>query len=320
MLVIVVFLAITAALLCGGTQPEPLVIDKASATIWQAEIHNRNSPGILDNWEIIEGLPLCKEAGAVDNRLAAFATVAFFGEPRVGIKEFALTERKFVVLAQNIKGMELSTEESKKMADLFKKVTREYGERKSASQYGTFMMGDALSLDETIKKCQNPREAVERIGKVHGWVASLEHGVNVPFEKCKEAIDKRIPILLEREHRYTVGIGYVRANGIDYLVVADLSKTPMEKAGMSYMPKEHEHFQGLPPDDPARKMYENDLKRKTFVVDFVVSSTKPLVAGITIEPFDQARYEAYFIYNWRISAEAWHDEIAQVVGAARLPE
>ncbi len=312
--VVAAIACLSAVSFIGAASPPPPVVDKASAAIWEAEIHGKKTPCILDNWELVEGLPLCKEVGQISNRLAAFATVAFFGEPRVGIKEFELTEKKFIVLAQDIKGTSLTEDEKKKTTELFEKARSDYGDRKDMALYGTFMMGDALLLNETIKDCKTVKEAVERIGKVHGWVATLEEGADLPFEKYKEAIDKRIPILLERDNRYVVGVGYVRTGGKDFLVIADLSETPLEQIGMSFMPSEREIFESLPPDHPERKMYEYDKKNKRFTVDFTISSAKPLVVGITIEPFELSKYKAYFIYNWRVSAEAWRDEIAKIVG------
>ena len=305
---------VLTAMVSFGFAQQSIVVDEASAKIWEEHIHNKKTPAILDDWEVIEGLVLCKEASGINNRLAVFATVAFYGEPRTRIKDFVLIEQQFVIYAQDIKGSLLTEDETAKVKVLYKTAFDEYGDRKQAPLYGTFLMGAAISLNQTIKDTKTFAKAVEKIGKVHGWMATVEDGAGLPFDKYKESIDKRIPVILDKNGRYTIAFGYLEKGEKRYLIIADLAGTPMEMVGMSYTPKQHEFFKSLPPNDPERKRYEQSKILKKFPVDFAISSTKPLMIGMNIEEFDKEKYKAHFIYNWRESLDAWKPEIEKVVG------
>jgi hypothetical protein len=295
----------------GAKGPE---VDQTSEKLWEAHIHDRPAGRIIDNWELAEGLPLCKEAGDVGNRLAAFATVAFYGGPRARINEFAFTEKQLTVAAQEIKGSWLTKKEKSRVLKLLRRARRQYGDRKGAAFYGTFLMGAALSLEKTIGAAGSIERCVQKIGKFHGWLATVESGTDLPYERFEESIDRHIPVLIERQGRYEVCVGYLETGQKRHLVIADLSKTPMERKGMTYLPDEKTYFESLPPDHPERIAYENARKRKEFVTDLVVSSEKPLMPGFRIEPFERGRYTAYFIHQWRQSTEAWREEIIDIVG------
>jgi len=296
-------------LLMAADEP---TVDEASRRIWDAEIYNKPAGLILDNWELVEGLMLCKEGNGIDNQLAAFSTVMRGGL----IDDCVITERKLTVLAQEIKGAGLTADEKEALRGLLQRIVKGYGDRAMAPfADATPFRGVTRGLGMTIKGAKGMVDAVQRVHRVHGWTATVEDGTDLPFERYKEAIDKGIPILLERDGRYTVGVGYVTVEGKGHLIVADLGKIAFEKEGVAYLPSAHEYFQSLPPDDPARKMYEHNKSRRDLVGDYVVGSGKPLPPGITIEEFDRGRYKATFVHGWRESAEAWRPEVEKIVGA-----
>jgi hypothetical protein len=288
-------------------------VDEASRRIWDVEIYNKPAALILDNWELVEGLMLCKEDNGIDNQLAAFSTVMMHER---AVDDFVISERKFTAMAQNIKGEGLTEGEKKALGRLLEKAWKGYGERTMAPfTGGTPFRGVTLGLGKTIKGAKDMKEAVARLHRVHGWTATVEEGTDLPFERYKESIDKGIPILLEVDGRFLVGVGYVTLEGKAYLVIANLAEITFEKTGMLYTDEAHEYFQSLPPNDPERKMYEWKKSHEYLTGDYSVSSDKPLPPGTTIEEFDRGRYKATFVHGWRESAEAWRPEVEKIVGA-----
>jgi len=322
-----------ATLLLAKPKAQPKA-DPASVKLWNKYI--KDKPGlILDNWGLVGGLLLCKQAGSLDNRLANFATVVFSGSYGNSIGEFALSEKKFIIFAQNLKGTALTDKEKQAVKELFKTAKKAYGDRSLPMKYGTYGMGEALKLGLTVnkkswldsikatfgigdKQSDEPknwfRRALLRIGKYHGWIATLEEGKNISFNKYKKAVNKHIPVLLENNGVYYVAAGYLEDDKKQYLVIINLSIVPLEKKGMTYLPKEKEYFESLPPDNPRRKMYEGNKKMAMFAVDLQIRSKMPLPIGITIEPFEKGKYHAYFIHSWKKSVEAWEPEIRKIIG------
>ena len=307
--------------------------DKKSAELWNKYIKDKPDL-ILDNWGLVNGLRLYHQAGKLDNRLAVFATVAFASRYRVSIGDFALTEKKFIILAQNLKGSALTDDEKDKVKNLFEEARKKYGDRTTPMQYGTFSMGQALKLGLTVNASSwlsavkakfgigdpesfEPSDwferAVKRIAKYHGWTATVEKGGNTPFDKYRKSIDRHVPVIIERDGYYKLVVGYLVADNVDYILTADLAKTPLEKTGMTYTPSEKEHFESLPPDNPWRKMYEGNRRNKRFVTDLRLRSAMPLHPGFLFEPFEKGKYRAYFIHGWHKSLDAWKPEIRKIL-------
>ena len=309
------------------------VADQPSVKLWNKCIKDRPDK-ILDGWGLIDGLILCKQAGKLNNHLANFATTAFAGGYRNNITDCVLTEKKFIIYAQNLKGTALTEPEEKKVKALYESAKKQYGDRSGAMKYGTFGMGKALLLgltvnnnswlksieskfgigDRKINEDKNwIKRAVDRIGKYHGWYATVEEGKNIPFEKYKESIDKRIPIIIEKNEYYKLIVGYIDSGNEKYVILVDLAKTPLESKGMIYLPNEIEYFESLPPDNSRRKAYEYKKNKKMFTADLQIRSKMPLPIGITIEEFKQDKYHAYFVHSWHKSMDAWKPEIEKIV-------
>jgi len=309
-------------------------IDPQSAALWNKYIKDKPQR-VLNHWNLVNGLRLCNLEKKIDNKLAAFATVAFGGTKGISVGDFVITEKKFIVYAQNLKGTSLTGNEKKEIKKLYDKVKKFYGDRSGPAQYLTFWMGKVLALGLTVQKKEwlrslkasigigDPKTDEEkfwikrwlnRIAKYHGWTAIFETGENIDFQTYQKAVDMHITPLIEKNGYYEIVFGYLRTSDVNYLIIADLSKIPYETTGMFYLQREIEAFEALPPDDPWRKMYEGDKKNLKFVRNLLVRSNMPLHPGFSIEPFEKGKYHAYFIHSWKKSVEAWEPEIRKIIG------
>ena len=315
--VLAIFLAVGMPVGCAqhsrNTAPERphQELDGYSAGIWNDHIREQPSGRIMDNWELVEGLMLCQEVGEIDNFSAAFATVA-----KAGVGELAISEKRLIVLAQDIKGDALSEDEREDVRALWVDIREHYGDRPVAPFYkGTPFKGYVRAhFVPVLRGCSGVDEAVKCLHRKAGWTAVVERGENVPFTNYKESIDKGLAPLVKRDGRYMPVVGYIVVKGEPHLIIAHLDSVPIELVAESYSEREHTYFKSLPPDDLARMRYERSLKRKDIKMDPTVNSNEPLMRGVKIEQFDPKMYEVIFIHGWRKSAEAWTPEIAEIVG------
>lgn len=300
-------LVATSGCFCGEVLPGP-----SQVALWDKHIKGRPNPRILDNFEVIEGLTLLRAAGSVEERTAAFASVAFH-TGSVAIREFQLRPDKVFPYAEEAKGQLLSEKQKKELTKLSAKAFAQYGKRPPAPFHGTYMLGNALSLQLTLKRARSIEKCVERIARFHGWLATLESSRDCSSEKYKEAIDKGIPILLQRGRAYRVCFGYLQITDKEYVILADPNGIPLESAPGVLLPSERE---AAKTDPWARRIMEDDLKTK-FPTDLRTRVSMPLLPGMSVEEFEGGKYTAYFIHDWRVSPEAWREEILKIVGKPR---
>jgi len=309
-------------------------IDKRSKELWDKYIHNKDDL-ILDNWGLVR-ITLLRQGGKqLDARLASFATVVFSTPLNFEIGKMSFDENSMIIYAQNLKGSALTDGEKKKISELYIKIRERFGDRSMPYRHGTFAMGKAFYLGFTVndsnwlksiaakfgigeRRGGEPEDWVERavyrISKFHGWKAILEEGENIQFDKYKKAVNRNIPILIERDNYYRLVVGYLQVNDKKYIITADLSKTPIGTRPPLAPKRERDYFSKLPPDDPWRIGWENKLKHTKFPCDLRVTPNMPLHPGFRIELFEKGKYHAYFIHGWRKSLEAWEPEIRKIVG------
>jgi hypothetical protein len=245
--------------------------------------------------------------------LAAFATVALHDSRA---EKFAINTRQLIIMAQDIKGAGLTERERKKIEKLYTRIRKKYGNRPHILFYkGSPFKGDiVVGLGKTLEDTTGIEDAMEKLRRVHGWTATVEEADDLPFDYYKESIDKDVPVLLRSDGHYTVCVGYVIAEEVPHLIVADTGRVQLEKEAMTYLDKEHESFQSLPPDDPERQHYEGALQDKEFESDPTINADEALLPGVTVERFDPGRYHAIFIHHWEKTAEAWRPEVKKIVG------
>jgi hypothetical protein len=138
----------------------------------------------------------------------------------------------------------------------------------------------ALRMKSTMAPTANIVKGLRELELLHGWKARLETSESLPLAKYKEALHKRIPIVLKsnEDNAWSLCIGYLRHNDKDYLLIAD----PALLIGGKTL---HIDNQRLYPG-----------------------------AGISFELFDKKRYTPYIIHGWHISVDAYKKEIMAVFG------
>jgi hypothetical protein len=258
--------------------------DVGPAALWEGQIRGRPNPRILDNFEIIEGMPLVRPEQEVDPRTTAVWTTAF-GARGGGIEEFKLT---LPVVCDFAEGGAYATalvtkEQMAALSPLVNAARKEYDDTRPVGEEGVVQARALRRIRATIGDRATLAECVTRLGRVHGWVGVYEQSADAPFRVLKRAIDMRIPILLERENTLRIAFGYLRLAGRDCLVIVDPAKLPPPKI-----------VEGKP----------EELKT-TVAMAFL--------DAFGIETFVPGRYVAHFLHSWHIGADAYKDQILEIM-------
>ena len=176
--------------------------------LWNTYVMNKPNPRILDDagqsgakWEVIEGMVVIKQVKGLTPLGAALATVAF-RTCGVRITRFALTDKLVRRFGERWKGAELDEVEKRRLAKVFKEANDDYWDRHPEMKKGvpfdvTFFIRDAKLLQQAIRGSDDVVEALRAIARLHGYVPVVESGRDLGFEAYKEAIDKRVPVLME---------------------------------------------------------------------------------------------------------------------------
>jgi hypothetical protein len=293
----------------GDPSSEPSEREKR---LWDRHVMDRPNPRILDDMEVLERMALLRAAGKITPRTAALASV-IFQTGGVRVKSFALDYDTVLDYAVELKDAAVNEKEQESLREVSEEAKELYGDRPSALQYATFLLGDARLLQKTFTDAEDVEECLRRLARWHGWVATVEKSSSCGFDRYAEALHKGIPPLVKREGKLQVCFGGSQAGGRNYLVLCDPENIPLEKGAPMVATKSARKAARTNPDvRHALARQRHGLKDKP--TDFIVSVTKPLVRGMSLEEFQKGRYTAYFIYNWRPSAAGWREEIIEIVG------
>lgn len=284
--------------------------------LWKTYVMNKSNPRILDDadqgrakWEVIEGMVVIKQVKSLTPLGAALATVAF-RTGGVRITRFALTDKLVRQFGERWKGAELDEVEKRRLAKVFKEANDDYWDRHPERKKGvpfdvTFFIRDAKLLEQATRGSDDVVEALRAIARLHGYVPAVESGRDLGFEAYKEAIDKRIPVLMELVpgRDYRVCFGYLAAEGQNCLVLADCAQVLFEQRP-PHMAKDD-----LESESPfVKAAVAMELKRR-ITADYETGTGKPLSAGITLERFGHMKPRgSFFLYDWEPSCEGlWRD-------------
>ena len=294
---------------------------------WEQHIRGRPNPRILDDlredrreMEVIERMVVIRQVKGLTPMGAALATVIL---QTCGAKATrpVLTGKVLLRFAAEWKGAELTDSEKEKLQKLHKKISAEFWRRHPGLRDRvlfdvTFGVRDAKLIQMTIRRSDSVAEALREIAWLQGLVPTLECGRDLPFSAYKEAIDKKIPILVELPGKgaYRVCFGYLVADGKEYLILADCGGVRFEKR------PPHIAAEDLESDDPRVKQWVEREKKQLITSDYETGAGKPLSDGVEIVPFGAVRSATgYFVYGWRVSAEGLAKEIGGILKSRRDP-
>jgi hypothetical protein len=130
------------------------------------------------------------------------------------------------------------------------------------------------------------------------------------FDKCKEAIDKKVPFLTKSQQgKYLVCFGYLAAEGRQHLILVDCTEIPFEKRPRHFAKED------LESTDPRVMMMIKEDKKDPITTDFETEIQKHLVQGIQVTEYRPDMVEdTFFIYGWEKSAEGSWDKVQKILG------
>ncbi len=177
------------------------------------------------------------------------------------------------------------------LQELLDKIQKEYNTKQQNitlsdhNKMDSFLEA-ALRIRNTIAPTANLNKALAEIERFHGWKAVLETGKDLPLEEYREAVHKRIPIILQdnKTSQWLLAIGYLKHDGKEKLIIADPSLVDEGKS--------------LHIDN--QRLYPG--------------------ACVYFEDFDPKKYTPYFIHNWHISVEHYKDRIAEIFKKEKKPD
>jgi hypothetical protein len=287
---------------------------EAEQQLWKEHIQDRPNGRLLDNFEICEG-PLLAALGELDARTAALSTIAV--QDKADIWGRGVGYRQMLTYAFELTGRALNEGEQRKLKELSEQTTQNV-RRQALPYYGTVHLGNARNLQRTVQEAGSVEECMQLIARKHGWVATHEKSADCGFEAYRSGIDQGLPVLLELESdpedtEYLVCCGYLQLD-VPYIVVARPEQIPLQK-GRTMPERMRKRLPEAMVNADKWQMYRltaNSLKDIRW--DLLMSTKKPLMRGMRLEKFQKGKYTAHVIHDWRESAEAWHDEIVEIVG------
>jgi len=298
-------------LLAADPQPAP----SPGTELWDKYVKDKPAPRILGDFQIVE-LELVPARGKITQRSAALSSVIFCTADTVEVKRPALTDDVVFNYAAKLKGAALTGSEKARLQEIPRKARALYGAGPQTGSYGTFELGDSMVMQRTISQSKNVPDCIRQMARAQGQVATLEQSADCGFEAYAKAIDSGIPLVLEIGNSYFVCFGYLLADGKPYLMVANPSEVPMEQGSVSISPRDRERARtGSATGRSSMLSLFNEAKffGHSSPRELQPRPELPLLKGLAVEPFERVKYTAYFIYNWRVSAEGWQDEIAKIL-------
>jgi hypothetical protein len=267
--------------------------DTESQRIWNAHVRGRPDPRILDGFGVIE-MTLFRAVPGISPRSAALASII----ERTGghdVLKGGVTLHAILDLARSLKGGELTEDDRAGLARLEADVADKYEQKHpregggARAPLGTFALRDVLDLHRTVEDARTLDDALRLVSRLHGWAATAAHDANASFDIVRRSINRSIPVLLEGTgDTWRVCFGYLKADGRDYLLLADPSETPMDRKPMTVLPEEA--ASSLP---QVQRTVARYLKRQ-ILSDYRTDPSKFFpVVGLSIEPFERGRHAAH---------------------------
>jgi hypothetical protein len=294
--------------------------------LWNNHIRDHPNPVIVDKGsdiEVIEGMEIIQQSSGLSPLGAALSSVTF-ETGGVKVKDCGLSPDLFERFAREMKGAELTAKETNAIRKLAEKATGGYWARHPGIKGKvvfdkTFGIRDAKLLQMTFGREKDVVAALRKVARYHGYVPTLEHGKSLLFSDLKEAIDKKVPVLLEQTAgQFRVAVGYIADKQINYLILVDCARIPLETRPMHVTKAAQES------DDPWVKAIVRRYKKKRITSDYETDTSKKLPEGMRIFPFQSvAEMKAYMVYDWRVSPGPWAKDIARILKIKRrdtLPE
>lgn len=283
------------------------------AEVWEKHVKDRPCPRVLADYHVLT-TPLIPARAEISGRASALMSSAS-ALGRCDLHDPQLTEAFFLEYADRLKGNGLTEKERSRVAEAFKRYRQSCDAYAGLPYYATFFSGQALVLSKTTQSAKTMEDALEQMTRKLGLVCTTERSARCDFERYQESLDKGIPVILERNGAYSLAFAYAQSERRASIAEGILAEVPFEPARW---PLTREDREAARKSKWVRLGYE-DRMEMTFPTEVTTRSSIHLVKGFAMEPFERGKYTAYFIYDWRVSAEGWHDEIAKAIGMKVAP-
>ena len=313
------FVVVASLLVAPCAQAEDTV-PVVGGDLWDKYIMNKPNPRIFDtkddavSWEVVERIVVIRQDSGLTPLQANLATLCLY-TGGVGITDCALTEQSFIRLGITMKGGPLNEDETAKIKTLYSDTAKEFEGRIPEALKGKVIVGksygirDAKLLAMTFGN-RDVIPALKELARVHGHVPIVETRHKPSFDKCKEAIDKRVPFLTKSQQgQYRICFGYLAVEGRQHLVLVDCTEISFEKRPIHFSKKD------LESTDP-RVVGTIEMQKKILLTtDFETETQKHLVQGIQLTEYRSELVEdTFFIYGWEKSAEGSWDKVQKILG------
>ena len=220
-----------------------LASENLSQQIWAKEIRGKTANAILDNHEVIEMIAFTgREGTKIYPRSAAIASVLFricsVLPLRDSIQPEMLQQRAVLLAQRNITAAEIES-----VNKFYKSLMADYYKCNPPSTSGalrmdiTFGLGAVRTLNNTIENAKNTVDALHRLATLHGWYGQIQISKDATFDNIRMAIERRIPVLLEKDDKLRICFGFIHKEGQNLLLLAVPEIMPFQ-VGQILFPKE----------------------------------------------------------------------------------
>jgi hypothetical protein len=317
--------AVLLACCTASGEEAPLPYQK----LWKQHFWKKTPNLVLDDMELVE-MSLSPAVPGIRPMTAALASVI-----RETCHVDALTGpvrlEQMVSRAEDLKGGALSAREQKLLARLYSKVHDDYLKRHpEIEQPGmtidiTFGIRDVRRLEKSASDCETPEEIVRRIARLHGYGLFLEHRSRASFAEVKKALDIGLPVLVRKTGAWHVVFGCRLASMVyscpETTTLMPLSHS-LRESSLRDIKSHDPRTSSWDADRPIRSLRGRRTMDLNIMQDYDTDRGRiiPNNGSIVIEPFEEGRFEAWFVHSGERSAKGLDEDILKILGTARRPE
>ena len=318
---IVVACLVSPIFVAYAEPPKVTPESQAAAAFWAEHVQDKPANTILGERQIIPMTLFSGHSGLkISPRTAAIADLIEYVGSTASLR-YSLREAMFTQRAAELLGRPLDETQAKAVADVYKKMEREYSRRpETPIIVGTYGLACVVNFHETLKRADSIEAAFERTARYHGWLCNLRKASDVPIETIRESIDRGLPLLFEKDGTLHVCFGYVVVNGTPHLLLNDPAQTSVVSGPPYITSNERESI------DPFviahwRGRIERSRKDKGGSAQDIraVPSLKLPTAGFLIEPYNAAGWTVWLADNYRYTAAAWDRELRSALNIKEPP-
>ena len=283
--------------------------------LWQ-EIQGKPNPRLMDNFEVLEGFPLLVNGPGISPEATVLTAVVCYDtgsgwDTLLGsaFEEALKRAEKETGKSGDQIAEELMAMRSKRRLENEADYLRETEARKQ--EWKTKLVRRSCLLQPYMRDADNISGAFVNFRHDYFLDATMENQDQLSWEKLKEAIDKKIPVILGSGDSIKAAVGYYTDQGERYVLVYDPAKAEYRmRTGIENVPEGDRKSK-----DPRIQKGNEWLMKQKFPADHILELKGALPPGIRwCAMTGLENSSAIFVYDWRSDLNTLYPELLKRLG------